>query len=106
MLLAREVERHAHVYRLVGCDTLEVDMQHDLAVRMHLEVTQQHLLTVAVELHVQDRRVKPLAAQRMEQRVVFDFDCDRFRSEEHTSELQSPMYLVCRLLLEKKKNNI
>src|SRR5437762_7842802 len=30
------------------------------------------------------------------------------RSEEHTSELQSPMYLVCRLLLEKKKktNNV
>src|SRR5437764_8138385 len=28
-----------------------------------------------------------------------------FRSEEHTSELQSPMYLVCRLLLEKKKIN-
>src|SRR5437762_11433559 len=27
----------------------------------------------------------------------------RGRSEEHTSELQSPMYLVCRLLLEKKK---
>src|SRR5437763_6230627 len=27
----------------------------------------------------------------------------RDRSEEHTSELQSPMYLVCRLLLEKKK---
>src|SRR5437764_9365024 len=28
--------------------------------------------------------------------------CDPNRSEEHTSELQSPMYLVCRLLLEKK----
>src|SRR5437762_9115820 len=28
---------------------------------------------------------------------------DDRRSEEHTSELQSPMYLVCRLLLEKKK---
>src|SRR5437763_8088697 len=28
---------------------------------------------------------------------------DYRRSEEHTSELQSPMYLVCRLLLEKKK---
>src|SRR5690348_18025665 len=28
------------------------------------------------------------------------------RSEEHTSELQSPVHLVCRLLLEKKKNNI
>src|SRR5207248_4632084 len=29
----------------------------------------------------------------------------RFRSEEHTSELQSPYDLVCRLLLEKKKRN-
>src|SRR5258707_2184091 len=28
----------------------------------------------------------------------------RLRSEEHTSELQSRQYLVCRLLLEKKKN--
>src|SRR3712207_8852788 len=28
---------------------------------------------------------------------------DRARSEEHTSELQSRQYLVCRLLLEKKK---
>src|SRR3712207_7508155 len=28
-----------------------------------------------------------------------------FRSEEHTSELQSRQYLVCRLLLEKKKKN-
>src|SRR5258708_19199792 len=28
------------------------------------------------------------------------------RSEEHTSELQSPDHLVCRLLLEKKKNHI
>src|SRR3712207_7968534 len=32
----------------------------------------------------------------------FRFD---LRSEEHTSELQSRQYLVCRLLLEKKKNN-
>src|SRR5437763_881422 len=28
------------------------------------------------------------------------------RSEEHTSELQSPMYLVCRLLLEKKNTRL
>src|SRR5690348_17744657 len=28
---------------------------------------------------------------------------DQIRSEEHTSELQSPVHLVCRLLLEKKK---
>src|SRR5438445_6899735 len=31
---------------------------------------------------------------------------DLERSEEHTSELQSRQYLVCRLLLEKKKNDI
>src|SRR3712207_8931430 len=30
----------------------------------------------------------------------------RLRSEEHTSELQSRQYLVCRLLLEKKKKHI
>src|SRR5574344_2626123 len=31
--------------------------------------------------------------------------CICIRSEEHTSELQSPDHLVCRLLLEKKKKN-
>src|SRR5690348_17723285 len=30
----------------------------------------------------------------------------RARSEEHTSELQSPVHLVCRLLLEKKKETL
>src|SRR3712207_7498443 len=33
-----------------------------------------------------------------------DRDDARLRSEEHTSELQSRQYLVCRLLLEKKKH--
>src|SRR5437899_5547426 len=32
-----------------------------------------------------------------------EFDAHRYRSEEHTSELQSLRHLVCRLLLEKKK---
>src|SRR5436189_2587652 len=42
---------------------------------------------------------------RRGQRVCRGFDGhNRVRSEEHTSELQSPMYLVCRLLLEKKNN--
>src|SRR3712207_7223501 len=34
------------------------------------------------------------------------FELDPGRSEEHTSELQSRQYLVCRLLLEKKKTTI
>src|SRR3712207_7384411 len=44
--------------------------------------------------HGDDRR--ELVAAHAEQLVA--------RSEEHTSELQSRQYLVCRLLLEKKKN--
>src|SRR2546422_7339078 len=32
--------------------------------------------------------------------------CRKWRSEEHTSELQSRLHLVCRLLLEKKKKHI
>src|SRR6202011_1341500 len=43
------------------------------------------------------RRVSPAGARGAAGSIA-----DR-RSEEHTSELQSPMYLVCRLLLEKKK---
>src|SRR6267154_3841803 len=40
-------------------------------------------------------------------RLVIDRDAGHLRrSEEHTSELQSPVHLVCRLLLEKKKKNI
>src|SRR2546426_7632356 len=43
--------------------------------------------------------------------TVTQMDCrllvrEHDRSEEHTSELQSPCNLVCRLLLEKKKRNI
>src|SRR5256885_12082062 len=36
--------------------------------------------------------------------LLVDADAALHRSEEHTSELQSPCNLVCRLLLEKKKN--
>src|SRR3712207_8761242 len=38
-------------------------------------------------------------------RTVRQNDYRLSRSEEHTSELQSRQYLVCRLLLEKKKNS-
>src|SRR5690348_17849036 len=42
----------------------------------------------------------------IEEFLAWERDMDRelvSRSEEHTSELQSPVHLVCRLLLEKKK---
>src|SRR2546429_804595 len=40
---------------------------------------------------------------RMIRAVMAEFQLEGFRSEEHTSELQSRLHLVCRLLLEKKK---
>src|SRR2546422_6445423 len=50
--------------------------------------------------------LEQLRAAGVEKRVPEDSlsDQDKSRSEEHTSELQSRLHLVCRLLLEKKKN--
>src|SRR5215216_7997872 len=49
----------------------------------------------------------PISRRRGERRPRGDPDVPSAdgRSEEHTSELQSPDHLVCRLLLEKKKHN-
>src|SRR5256885_1771726 len=44
-----------------------------------------------------------IAAQRAGRSIEIAHIVDSYRSEEHTSELQSPCNLVCRLLLEKKK---
>src|SRR3712207_8556375 len=51
------------------------------------------------------RAGQQLVACRADGRLA-DVDVVVLRSEEHTSELQSRQYLVCRLLLEKKKHNI
>src|SRR3989441_7647745 len=51
---------------------------------------------ITVKLSRKPEAVKTLLA-------IFDAVDDAARSEEHTSELQSLAYLVCRLLLEKKK---
>src|SRR5205807_10666785 len=55
-------------------------------------------------------RRRPLAVLQHGQEVAVDrrgrcVPLERDRSEEHTSELQSPCNLVCRLLLEKKKQH-
>src|SRR3712207_8812779 len=63
------------------------------------------------------RRSKPVRNRDPRRRSRFELPCplrgrsrwmkrvDDSRSEEHTSELQSRQYLVCRLLLEKKKHH-
>src|SRR3712207_8860410 len=53
--------------------------------------------------HLGARPVHPLAVDELGLRREAAEGPDGHRSEEHTSELQSRQYLVCRLLLEKKK---
>src|SRR5690348_17418896 len=49
-----------------------------------------------------EQRIEPLLDRYRQSDQDWFSDFNR-RSEEHTSELQSPVHLVCRLLLEKKK---
>src|SRR3712207_8480248 len=51
-----------------------------------------------------DRHVADLHSLQVYARPRIAYKRTPHRSEEHTSELQSRQYLVCRLLLEKKKN--
>src|SRR5690348_18174754 len=48
----------------------------------------------------------PQTADLVSQYTADALSWSQARSEEHTSELQSPVHLVCRLRLEKKKHNI
>src|SRR5687768_18278045 len=52
------------------------------------------------------KQVRDALGDRAESSVYIQTVPRRGRSEEHTSELQSRLHLVCRLLLEKKKKNI
>src|SRR5437764_8934011 len=69
------------------------------------------LATGAALVMLRVRRAARVAASRMASGSLgggaagLDAATRAARSEEHTSELQSPMYLVCRLLLEKKKQS-
>src|SRR5437870_10047693 len=51
------------------------------------------------------RRAAPASQPFLAATAPNEVWCADFRSEEHTSELQSRGHLVCRLLLEKKKKN-
>src|SRR3712207_7991529 len=59
----------------------------------------------AHELELQPQRLADRQAQAHHRDGDVHDDLRGQRSEEHTSELQSRQYLVCRLLLEKKKLN-
>src|SRR2546426_6063507 len=61
--------------------------------------------SVFVTHSINDARLTLLIAAILVVLIIFVF-LRNLRSEEHTSELQSPCNLVCRLLLEKKKNKL
>src|SRR5256885_7865397 len=66
-------------------------------------------MTVALERNCREFGIKLYLPDQMEQGIVHVIGPQlglTQRSEEHTSELQSPCNLVCRLLLEKKKIDI
>src|SRR2546425_4661959 len=69
-----------------------------------LEARQAEIVVPPLEQR-EGRRVVPRAERAGEDRQVLPDELLLQRSEEHTSELQSLAYLVCRLLLEKKKKN-
>src|SRR3712207_7300049 len=56
-------------------------------------------------IHGPAPRARPFASDPAFLHALATHRCRRTRSEEHTSELQSRQYLVCRLLLEKKKKS-
>src|SRR3712207_1277932 len=82
---AVEVHAEGHLVAAGGVDVVHLRLVRvpETAVVLGAVVVQDDLLVQLVDLH----RVPP----------------KNLRSEEHTSELQSRQYLVCRLLLEKKK---
>src|SRR5207248_10148552 len=87
--------RTAALYTLSLHDALPIYVPADGGVR-----TEERAQHGRVEQHHRTR------AAGEHEGVVEHRDRAGHRSEEHTSELQSPYDLVCRLLLEKKKKNI
>src|SRR2546426_8110929 len=62
-----------------------------------------HTWTIGTALQQEALGARDLAGLDYSYTSPAVFAQDEYRSEEHTSELQSPCNLVCRLLLEKKK---
>src|SRR5947209_13573339 len=96
--MASPLERTAPSRNLQGLPSDQsVRLPIPLARRLHYLRGQRRRRCVAVPLPL------PLQTRQViAQRLLVEA---RLRSEEHTSELQSRQYLVCRLLLEKKKSH-
>ena len=75
----------------------------DQIARIEEQVLQRMALSMVIADKVGDAEVKARYEAKAKKLADVELIKVRHRSEEHTSELQSQAYLVCRLLLEKKK---
>src|SRR5207253_6851247 len=85
------------LFRSTSCNAFKIDESIDSS-GSKTRMRSSRLVVQAVDSFTGNRRA---AAMSRCQRAASNHLC--FRSEEHTSELQSRGHLVCRLLLEKKK---
>src|SRR2546429_4608118 len=74
------------------------EVEHDGLVLDQIVVEPDRLALVSRQGHVQEAASPPLGRCLIHRALL--------RSEEHTSELQSRLHLVCRLLLEKKEDDV
>src|SRR5439155_8299592 len=86
------------IYTLSLHDALPICCKLSTALTWWVEWNERGALSAPPNLAREGGRLRGGGARR-------DRTADLLRSEEHTSELQSRGHLVCRLLLEKKKNN-
>src|SRR5437879_11640857 len=93
-------KRDSFVFFLRGAERGYAVWQYEIR---PLEMTQRILYTARSEFRPVEQESLRVVLNRLTGETV-QHD-PQARSEEHTSELQSPMYLVCRLLLEKKKKS-
>src|SRR5438876_2109964 len=82
-------------HAILATDALIIQMPHDAGRRILL--VGQHRATI------QACWIDAMMTRARDHLLKWPPPIIRWRSEEHTSELQSPVHLVCRLLLEKKK---
>src|SRR3989449_9921690 len=116
-LLKKALRRSRHAFDVAACAVTRADVLNSVNLRSidvaligeDLEDGRSMGFQVLRELHVSHPETKVIILCNFPQNdlVVDAFRAGAkgvFRSEEHTSELQSRLHLVCRLLLEKKKN--
>src|SRR5258707_8610368 len=80
-------------------------VHHIVLYKLNPEVTPARVEEMMMNARMQLLKIPEVLSIKCGKRIDPENPWPFFRSEEHTSELQSRQYLVCRLLLEKKKKN-